>query len=46
MLNDLLTLWESTGIAKLFGGDLLSFGKTMLMYVIVAVIVYLAIVKK
>ena len=46
MLNDLLTLWESTGIAKLFGGDLLSFGKTMLMYVIVAVLVYLAIVKK
>ena len=46
MLNDLLTLWESTGIAKLFGGDLLSFGKTMLMFVIVAVLVYLAIVKK
>ena len=46
MLNDLLTLWESTGIAKLFNGDLLSFGKTMLMYVIVAALVYLAIVKK
>jgi oxaloacetate decarboxylase beta subunit len=46
MLNDLLTLWESTGIAKLFNGDLLSFGKTILMFVIVAVLVYLAIVKK
>ena len=46
MLNDLLTLWESTGIAKLFDGDLLSFGKTMLMFVIVAALVYLAIVKK
>ena len=46
MLNDLLTLWESTGIAKLFNGDLLSFGKTMLMFVIVAALVYLAIVKK
>ena len=46
MLNDLLTLWESTGIAKLFNGDLLSFGKTMLMFVFVAALVYLAIVKK
>ena len=46
MLNDLLTLWESTGIAKLFNGDLLSFGKTILMFVIVAALVYLAIVKK
>ncbi len=46
MLNDLITLWESTGIAKFFDYDLLYFGKTMLMYVIVGVLVYLAIGKK
>ena len=46
MLNDLLTLWESTGIARFFDNDLLYFGKTMLMYIIVGVLVYLAIAKK
>ncbi len=46
MLQDLLTLWESTGIARFFDYDLLYFAKTMLMYVIVGVLVYLAIGKK
>ncbi len=46
MLNDLLTLWESTGIARFFDNDPIYFGKTMLMYLIVGVLVYLAIGKK
>ena len=46
ILQSLLTLWESTGIAQLFGGDLLLLGKTLLMYVIVGVLVYLAIKKQ
>ena len=46
ILQSLLTLWESTGIAKLFGGDPLLFVKTLAMYVIVGVLVYFAIKKQ
>ena len=46
MLNNLVALWESTGIARFFEHDFLYFGKTMLMYIIVGVLVYLAIFKK
>ena len=43
ILKSLLTLWESTGIARLFGGDALLALKTCAMYIIVAVLVYFAI---
>ena len=43
ILQSLLTLWESTGIARLFGGDALLALKTCAMYIIVAVLVYFAI---
>ncbi|MBQ3490651.1 MAG: sodium ion-translocating decarboxylase subunit beta [Clostridia bacterium] len=46
MLESMLTLWESTGIAKLFGGPVDVWVKTLLMYVIVGVLVYLAIKKQ
>ncbi len=46
MLDNLLSLWESTGIAKLFNYDLVYFGKTLIMYVIVGVLVYLAVKKQ
>ncbi|MBQ9747292.1 MAG: sodium ion-translocating decarboxylase subunit beta [Clostridia bacterium] len=46
MLDTLIALWESTGIARFFDNDILYFGKTLLMYVIVGVLVYLAIRKK
>ncbi len=46
MLNDLVTLWNSTGIARFFDYDPLYFAKTMLMFLIVGVLVYLAIGKK
>lgn len=45
MLDNLLSLWESTGIAKFFNYDLGYFGKTLIMYVIVGVLVYLAVKK-
>ena len=45
MLDNLLSLWESTGIAKFFDYDLGYFGKTLVMYVIVGVLVYLAVKK-
>ena len=46
VLQSLITLWESTGIARLFGGDLLFFLKTLAMYLIVGVLVYFAIKKQ
>ena len=46
MLESLVTLWESTGIAKLFAGPTDLLLKTLLMYVIVGVLVYLAIKKQ
>ena len=46
ILKSLLTLWESTGISKLFGGDIWFFTKTLAMYLIVGVLVYLAIKKQ
>ena len=46
VLQSLLTLWESTGIAKLFGGDIWFFLKTLAMYLIVGALVYLAIKKQ
>ncbi len=46
MLDTLIALWESTGIARFFDNDILFFGKTLLMYVIVGVLVYFAIRKK
>ena len=46
ILQSLLTLWESTGIARLFGGDALLAVKTLFMYLIVAVLVYFAIKKQ
>ena len=46
MLQSLLTLWESTGIAKLFNGPTDILLKTLAMYVIVGVLVYLAIKKQ
>lgn len=45
MLDNLLSLWESTGIAKFFDYDPWYFGKTLVMYVIVGVLVYLAVKK-
>ena len=46
MLQSLVTLWESTGIAKLVNGPLDILIKTLIMYVIVGVLVYLAIKKQ
>jgi oxaloacetate decarboxylase beta subunit len=46
MLESLLTLWESTGLFKLFDGDKWFLVKTLAMYVIVGVLVYLAIKKQ
>ena len=46
ILQNLLTLWESTGIARLFGGDVWFFLKTLAMYIIVGVLVYFAIKKQ
>ena len=46
ILQSLLTLWESTGIARLFGGDIGLFVKTLAMYIIVGVLVYFAIKKQ
>ena len=46
MLQSLLTLWESTGIAKLFNGPIDILLKTLAMYVIVGLLVYLAIKKQ
>ena len=45
MLEKLKALWESTGIAKLFDNDIELFGKTLVMYLIVGVLVYLAVKK-
>ena len=45
MLEKLKALWESTGIAKLFDTDIELFGKTLVMYLIVGVLVYLAVKK-
>ena len=46
MLESLVTLWESTGIAKLFAGPTDLLLKTLAMYVIVGALVYLAIKKQ
>ena len=46
MIESLLTLWESTGLFKLFAGDPWLMLKTLAMYVIVGVLVYLAIKKQ
>ena len=46
MLKSLLTLWESTGIARLLGGDTILLAKTLVMYLVVGVLVYLAIKKQ
>ena len=46
MLDNLISLWESTGIAKLFNYDPIYFVKTLIMYVIVGVLVYLAVKKQ
>ena len=46
ILKSLLTLWESTGVARLFGGDIWLFVKTLAMYIIVGVLVYFAIKKQ
>ena len=45
-MKSLITLWESTGIAKLFSGPTDVLVKTLIMYVIVGVLVYLAIKKQ
>lgn len=49
MLNNLIGLWESTGVYKMLydisGGFNTEFWQTLLMYVIVAVLMYLAIGK-
>lgn len=45
MLDNLLSLWKSTGIAKFFDYDIEYFGKTLIMYVLVGVLVYLAVKK-
>ena len=45
MLDNLLSLWESTGIAKFFDYDPWYFGKMLVMYAIVGVLVYLAVKK-
>ena len=44
MINALLNLWESTGFHRLFADPELLI-KTLIMYVIVGVLVYLAVVK-
>ena len=46
MIESLLTLWESTGLFKLFAGDPWLMLKTLAMYAIVGVLVYLAIKKQ
>ena len=46
MIESLLTLWESTGLFKLFSGDPWLMLKTLAMYVIVGALVYLAIKKQ
>ena len=46
MIESLLTLWESTGLFKLFAGDPWLMLKTLAMYVIVGALVYLAIKKQ
>ena len=46
ILKSLLTLWESTGVARLFGGDIWLFVKTLAMFIIVGVLVYFAIKKQ
>ena len=49
MLDNLLTLWETTGIYKMLynaGAFNPEFYKTLIMYAIVAVLMYLAIAKK
>ncbi len=46
MLDAILNFLNSTGIARLFGGDPMDALKTLIMYVIVGVLFYLAIVKK
>ena len=47
MLENLKKLWESTGIAQVFENqeDAWLWGKTLFMYLIVAVLVYLAVKK-
>ncbi len=45
MLDSLLNFWQSTGISQLFG-DTSSAIKHLIMYVIIGVLFYLAIVKK
>lgn len=47
MLENLKKLWESTGIAQMFENqdDALLFVKTLIMYLIVGVLVYLAVKK-
>ena len=46
MMESLLTLWKSTGLYKLIDGPTDVLVKTLLMYVIVGVLVYLAIRKQ
>ena len=46
MMESLLTLWKSTGIYQLFSGPTDIWVKTLLMYAIVGVLVYLAIKKQ
>ena len=46
MIDSLLTLWKSTGLFKLFNGPTDIWVKTLIMYVIVGVLVYLAIKKQ
>lgn len=45
MLDNLISLWESTGIAQFFNHDFWFFLKTLGMYLIVGVLVYLAVKK-
>ena len=46
MMESLLTLWKSTGLYKLIDGPTDVLVKTLIMYVIVGVLVYLAIRKQ
>ena len=46
MMESLLTLWKSTGLYKLIDGPTDILVKTLIMYVIVGVLVYLAIKKQ
>ena len=46
MIDSLLTLWKSTGLFKLFDGPTDVLLKTLVMYVIVGALVYLAIKKQ